>query len=246
MTLALEVRGVFAGYGEICALWDFSLSVQPGEISVLLGRNGSGKTTALSAIAGIVKMSAGSIRLNGQELVRLPAYRRTRLGLALVQENKRIFRHRTVEENLRLGGFWRYGNGKELKAAMDRECERFPVLREKWKRPASTLSGGEQQMLGIAQALVSRPTVLMLDEPSAGLAPDIVNRVFACIAQLKTEGIAVLLVEQLVHQPLQLADHIAVLDLGRLALHKPAAEITDVSEIEDVYLGKREKDPEFR
>ncbi|MEO5951966.1 MAG: ABC transporter ATP-binding protein [Chloroflexia bacterium] len=240
MRAALDVRGITAGYGDIRALWDFSLSLQPGKVTVLFGRNGAGKTTALSALAGVVKVGAGSIKLGEREISGLPPYKRARLGLALVQENRHIFRRRTVEENLRLGGFWRYKSRRELDNAMEREYARFPVLLEKKKHPASTLSGGEQQMLAIAQALVASPLVLMLDEPSAGLAPVIVSQVFSTIARLKEEGIAILLVEQMVHQALQIADQVAALELGRLVIDKPASEVKGAGEIEDVYFGGME------
>jgi branched-chain amino acid transport system ATP-binding protein len=235
----LEVVSVSAHYGDIRALRDFSLFVEAGEISALLGRNGAGKTTALSVIAGLIKAGSGSIRLSGQDITDAPSYRRARLGMALVQENRRIFRRRTVEENLRLGGFWRYRSRRQLDAAIKDEYRRFPVLSERRNRPASTLSGGEQQMLAIAQALVARPTVLMLDEPSAGLAPEVVDRVLDSIEKLKEEGVAILLVEQIVDQALKTADRVAVLEVGRLVMTKLAVEVTDASEIENAYFGSR-------
>lgn len=238
----LAIEGLTAGYGDIGALWDLSLSVRAGEITVLFGRNGAGKTTALSTIAGILKATAGSIRLNGKEITSAPVHRRVRLGLALVQENKRIFRQRSVEENLRLGGFWRYPKKRELLAAMDREFERFPILNERRQLPASALSGGEQQMLAISQALLAEPSVLMLDEPSAGLAPEIVSRVLKAISDLKEQGLGILLIEQLVHQSLQIADQVTVLELGRLAMSKPASEVKGASDIEAVYFGTSQLD----
>jgi branched-chain amino acid transport system ATP-binding protein len=231
-----------AGYGDIRALWDLSLTVRAGEITVLFGRNGAGKTTALSTISGILKANAGSIRFNGRDVTSTPVHQRVRLGIALVQENKRIFRRRSVEENLRLGGFWRYPRKRDLSAAMEREFERFPILQERRRLPASTLSGGEQQMLAISQALLAQPSVLMLDEPSAGLAPEIVNRVLKAILELKEQGLGILLVEQLVHQALQIANHVGVLELGRLAMSKPANEVGGASEIQAVYFGTSQLD----
>jgi branched-chain amino acid transport system ATP-binding protein len=159
------------------------------------------------------------------------------LGIGLVQENKRIFRRRTVEENLILGAFWRYRTRRELLGAVDAEYERFPILRQRRARVAGTLSGGEQQMLAIAQVLVAKPKVLMLDEPSAGLAPEIVGRVLRTIANLRETGMGILLVEQMIHGALEIADTIGVLELGRLAMSKPRRDIQDIDEIQRLYFG---------
>jgi branched-chain amino acid transport system ATP-binding protein len=234
----LEVQHIAAGYGDIRILWDFSTSIWPGKVTLLFGRNGAGKTTALSSIAGVVKISGGTIQLAGEEISHLSILQRTRLGIALVQENKRIFRRRTVEENLRIGGFWRYRSGKELDQALAREYERFPVLAKKKKQAAATLSGGEQQMLAISQALVCRPVILMLDEPFAGLAPEITARVLHTITQLKNEGIGILLVEQPLDELLQIVDQVTFLELGRLILSKPAKQFENISQIKKMYLDK--------
>jgi branched-chain amino acid transport system ATP-binding protein len=239
---ALRVDNLYAGYGDIMAVSGVSLAVNRGEIVVLFGANGAGKTTTLSAIAGIVHVKSGQIVLDERDVTSVPVHRRVRLGVGLVQENKRIFRRRTVEQNLKLGCFWRYSRKEEIRAALEREFDRFPILRERRKNMAATLSGGEQQMLAISQALVARPTVLMLDEPSAGLAPEVVGRVFNSIAELKEEGMAILMVEQLVHQSLRIADRVGVLELGRVVLMQPASEISDVSEIQSLYFGARRFD----
>jgi branched-chain amino acid transport system ATP-binding protein len=231
----LRIEGVSAGYHDIRALWEVSLTVRAGEVSVLLGRNGAGKTTLLSTVAGLLRATTGRIVLDGQDLTGLPAHKRARAGLGLVQENKRIFRRRTVEENLQLGAFWRYRSKQQLADAMEREYERFPILHERRSWQAGRLSGGEQQMLAISQALVAQPSVLMLDEPSAGLAPEIMNRVWAAVADLRDAGLAIILVEQVVHGPLEIADTVGVLELGRLVMSRRKDELKDLDEIQRVY-----------
>lgn len=234
----LRLEDVSAGYDDLRALWDINLSVRSGEITVLLGPNGAGKTTLLSTIAGLLRTYSGKILFEGRDVTTLQAHTRARLGLGLVQENKRIFRRRTVEENLMIGGFWRYRRRRDLRAAIEAEYDRFPILRERRDKPAGTLSGGEQQMLAISQVVLAKPRVLMLDEPSAGLAPEIVRRVFSAVAALRDSGMAIILVEQVVHGPLEIADTIGVLDLGRLVLFKAKRDIEDISEIERLYFGE--------
>jgi branched-chain amino acid transport system ATP-binding protein len=233
----LRLDRVSAGYQDIRALWDVDLTVRAGEITVLLGPNGAGKTTVLSTIAGLLRASSGRIELDGRDITRVPTHLRTRLGVGLVQENKRIFRRRTVEQNLLLGGFWRYDHRRELMDAIEVEYDRFPILRERRTRAAGTLSGGEQQMLAISQVLVAKPKILMLDEPSAGLAPEIARRVLSAVAGLRTTGLGVVLVEQVVHGPLEIADSIGVLELGRIVLLKAKSDIADIGEIERSYFG---------
>jgi branched-chain amino acid transport system ATP-binding protein len=237
MNELLRLEHVSAGYHDIRAVWDLDLSVRSGEVFVLLGRNGAGKTTVLSTIAGLLRATTGTVTLEGRDITRQSTPARTRLGIGLVQENKRIFRRRTVEENLILGAFWRYRTRRELQGAVDAEYERFPILRQRRARVAGTLSGGEQQMLAIAQVLVAKPKVLMLDEPSAGLAPEIVGRVLRTIANLRETGMGILLVEQMIHGALEIADTIGVLELGRLAMNKPRRDIQDIDEIQRLYFG---------
>lgn len=230
----LEIERLHAGYGDLRVLHSVSLSAIPGRCTVVLGANGAGKTTLLSTIAGVLKAQAGSIRAAGRDLTRMPAHRRMDLGVALVQEGKRIFHQRTVLENLQIGG--RSLSGPERVCAVERAFDRFPTLREKSAQRAGALSGGQQQMLAIAQALIPEPDVLMLDEPSAGLAPIIVKDVLSTVQRLKAEGKAVILVEQLVAEALSVADRVLVLDRGRIVIDR-AVEDIDADEIKQVYLG---------
>ncbi|MFD7877418.1 ABC transporter ATP-binding protein [Streptomyces sp. NPDC059766] len=232
----LEVSSLAAGYGDLRVLWDISLAVRPGRVTVVLGRNGAGKTTLLSSIVGIVKPDTGTVRFQGQDITRTPAPRRTAAGLALVQEGKRVFRRRTVEQNLRIGGHTMARGG--LGTALERAYEQFPVLGAKRKVMAGALSGGQQQMLAIASALMPGPSVLMLDEPSAGLAPVVVDEVLAAITRLKTEGMGVLLVEQLVDKALAVADDVTIIEHGRVAAATSIAQ-TDRDQVRRIYLGER-------
>jgi branched-chain amino acid transport system ATP-binding protein len=235
----LEVANVSTGYGDIQAIWDVSLSVEPGKATVVLGPNGAGKTTTLSAAMGLLPLWTGKVWWKGKDISRMPAYHRINSGLALVQEGKRVFKKRTIEENLLLAGYTTVRNRREMRKRIEQQFERFPVLKERRRLTAATLSGGEQQMLAIAQALIPNPGVLILDEPTAGLAPVIVNQLFKVIKELKAEGKAILLVEQVVHQALQLADDVIVLNVGRVAHRSKAGDVTDASVIEEVYFGAR-------
>jgi branched-chain amino acid transport system ATP-binding protein len=230
----LRVEGLSAGYGDIKVLSDLSFTARPGEVTVVLGANGAGKTTLLSAIAGLLKASSGSIELGGTPLGQLPAHKRVRSGVALVQEGKRVFHRRTVHENLFLGGVTLHRVRRA--EALERSYDQFPILREKAKERVGALSGGQQQMLAIAQALMPDPKVVMLDEPSAGLAPVIVQQLLEEINRLKQQGRVVILVEQLVVEALKVANRVLVVDQGQVALDHAATEI-DVEQIEEVYLG---------
>ena len=243
--MMLEVKDVAGGYGDIQVLWGVSASVDKGSITAILGRNGAGKTSLLNAIAGLLPdVSAGSVTLGGRNLSKLPPYDRVRAGLGYVQEGKRIFRRRTVEENLLLGGYTakrRFHSARtDLRQALDQAYDRFPMIAARRKAPAGRLSGGQQQMLAIAQALMPRPSVLLLDEPSAGLAPGIVADVFAMIAGLKAEGLAILLVEQVVEQALRIADDVAVMESGRLVTSGKVSDFDDAAMVRDLYLGKHD------
>ncbi|MDR5699433.1 ABC transporter ATP-binding protein [Agromyces aerolatus] len=232
----LSISALSAGYGQIQVLRDVGLECGAGEISAVLGRNGAGKTTLLAAIAGLIA-SSGDVSFDGAPLSG-PAYARARSGIALVQEGKRIFRARTVEENLRIGGYVHRRRRGFIAAGIDAAYERFPILGEKRNLPAGLLSGGQQQMLAIAQALMLDPRVLLLDEPSAGLAPAIVQEVFGEIARLRDEGLCVVLVEQLVDNSLSIADTVAVLDHGRVVLDSRVADVKDWSIFREIYLGE--------
>jgi len=241
----LSVTDVAGGYGDIQVLWGLSVAVDKGHITVVLGRNGAGKTSLLNAIAGFLpNVDRGSVTLDGRELSGIPAYDRVRAGLGFVQEGKRIFRRRTVEENLLVGGYSArrpFRSAKaELRAPLDRAYDRFPMLAQRRKVVSGSLSGGQQQMLAIAQALMSRPRALLLDEPSAGLAPAIAADVFAMIAALKEEGLAILLVEQVVEQALAIADDVAVLESGRLVTSGKVGDFDDAAMVRDLYLGRHD------
>ncbi len=231
MTAALEVSGLRLGYGDLTAVWEGSFTASAGRICALVGRNGAGKTTLLSGTAGLLPAKGGVVRLGGEDITRLPAPARVKAGLTLVQEGRRIFRALTVQENLQLGTFARKTSGAEQRALFDEMYERFPALRDRRRAAAGALSGGQQQMLAIAQALVSRPKVLLIDEPSAGLAPVVVDEVHAVIRQLRADGLAIVLVEQLIEDVLDnIADDVVMLEGGRVVLDAPASSLS----VEDV------------
>jgi len=235
----LELQGVRSGYGDLTVIRDITFAVPPGNITVLLGRNGAGKTTLLKTIAGLIQASAGDIQIGGASVAKEPPYLRQRRGLGFVQENKRIFKRRSVEDNLRMGAYASKLSRKEVTARMAEAYERFAVLGAKRKDVAGYLSGGEQQMLAISQALMSHPRLLLLDEPSAGLAPSIVQDVLDAVRRIKEEeGRTVLMVEQSVDLAISVADHVLVLDIGRI-VHSGRPDDTGIREIvEDTYFGR--------
>ncbi|MCU1484043.1 MAG: urtE [Actinomycetia bacterium] len=221
----LTIDRLSTGYGQMRAVHDLSLTVEPGRVTALLGHNGAGKSTAVEAIAGLLPAWSGTITLDGDDLTGVPPYRRARRGLATVLGGKRVFGHLTVEQNLLVPAARAGVAGPEW-AELARDL--FPVLDAHSKRRAGSLSGGQQQMLLIAQALQLRPSVLVLDEPSAGLAPAVTQVLFTALRRLADEGLAVLLVEQLVDQALRISDSATVLNLGTTTGHwsdaRPAAE----------------------
>ena len=233
----LEVRDLEAGYGPIRALDRVSLDVDDGELVALIGANGAGKTTLLMAISGVVPPRGGSLRFAGGGLGGLRPHEVMRLGVGHAPEGRRIFPRLTVRENLELGGFTQPDRGR-LKRDIDEACGLFPVLGERMDQLGGTLSGGEQQMLAIARALVGHPRLLLLDEPSLGLAPLIVARVFEVIASLSARGIAVLLVEQNARAALKLANRGYVLETGRITLTGSGAELAADRRVRDAYLGE--------
>jgi branched-chain amino acid transport system ATP-binding protein len=233
----LEVANLVAGYGPIRALDGVSLDVEPGELVAIIGANGAGKTTLLMAISGVVRPRAGTIRFAGRALADLPPHEVMRLGIAQAPEGRRIFPRLTVRENLELGGFTRSDRG-QLARDIDEACGLFPVLGQRLGQLGGTLSGGEQQMLAIARALVGRPQLLLLDEPSLGLAPLIVAKVFEVIASLSARGIAVVLVEQNARAALKLASRGWVLETGRVTLTGTGAELAADRRVRDAYLGE--------
>ena len=227
--IVLEVRGLRVGYGDLTAVWAADITAAAGRTCAVVGRNGAGKTTLLKGIAGLLNTDDGAVLLDGADLSGLPAHERARRGLALVQEGKRVLRSLTVQENLRMGLFARTRRRRGSRGdrgAFDEVFERFPVLAERRSQLAGDLSGGQQQMLAIAQALIIRPKVLMVDEPSSGLAPIVVQEVFDVITGLKQEGIAIILVEQLVEDVLSdVADDVVVLEGGRVVNSGEAATV---------------------
>ncbi|HEY4098625.1 MAG TPA: ATP-binding cassette domain-containing protein [Baekduia sp.] len=233
----LEVRGAVTGYGDLGVLGGIDLTLAGAGVELVLGRNGVGKTTLLSAISGQLRLWEGSVTLDGEDIGGLPAYGRAAAGIALVQEGKRIFRNRTVRENVVLGTYTLSIGRAERQALCDSLLAQFPVLAERADQPAGGLSGGQQQMLAIAQALASRPKILLLDEPSAGLAPAIVSEVFERVRALADGGMTVLLVEQLAEQALGIADHVTVIDDGRVVAYGAPEKFHDMRELQEAYFG---------
>lgn len=237
----LDVKGLGGGYGDLAVLHDVDLQVAAGSLTVVLGRNGAGKTSLMSAIAGLLPtVRTGTVTVDGRDITALPAHKRAAAGIGLVQEGKRIFRTRTVEENLLLGTYSAPGwsmRSPARKQALEAAYERFPILREKRADRAGGLSGGQQQMLAIAQALAAEPQVLLLDEPSAGLAPAIRTEVFGTARALRDEGLAVVVVEQLVDVALDVADSVSVLDSGRIVSSGPPEQYRDGELLQAIYLG---------
>jgi branched-chain amino acid transport system ATP-binding protein len=234
----LRVRNLGTGYGDLRVVWDVSFDVWPGQLTVLLGRNGAGKTSTLRAVSGLNRASSGTVELGGRNITKSAAHTRVRHGMAYVQEGKRVFHAQTVEQNLLLGGYTRKLNRADLRQEVERIYELFPVLGDKRALAAGNMSGGQQQMLAIGQALMAGPRLLLLDEPSGGLAPVIVNEVMEQVGQLKETGIGVLLVEQAVEASVAVADHVAVLDMGRVVLTARADEVDDLNVLRDAYFGK--------
>jgi branched-chain amino acid transport system ATP-binding protein len=232
----LEVRSMDVRYGRIQALWDVTFTISKGEIVVLLGSNGAGKTTSLRALSGLLPVSRGQILFRGLEIHDLPPAERVGLGLVQVPEGRRIFPLMTVEENLLMGGFHpAHRSGR--RAAIERVWEMFPILHERRQQLGGTLSGGEQQMLAIARALTGNPQLLMLDEPSLGLAPSVVADIFSSIQHINAAGTTVLIVEQNIQEALQIAHRGYVLENGRVVLEDTANRLLANPEVQRAYLG---------
>ena len=232
----LEVEDLRVRYGAVEVLTGVSVSVGPGEVVALLGANGAGKTTTLRAVSGLVRPAGGDVRLDGRSLVGRPPHEVVAAGIGHVPEGRRVFARMSVRENLAMGA---YGHARPGAAEFARVHALFPVLAERSGQLAGTLSGGEQQMLALGRALMGRPRVLLLDEPSLGLAPQVVQTVFAVISALPSEGTAVLLVEQDVALALSVAARASVLATGRVALSGDAADLRDDARVEAAYLGGR-------
>ena len=231
----LEIDNLRSRYGRIEVLHGASLNVAAGEIVTLVGSNGAGKTTLLRAISGIQPVSGGAIRFNGQPIHQVPAHVRVTLGIAQVPEGRQVFAPLSVEDNLKLGAWTRAD--ADIAADIDSVYETFPILREKRSVPAGGLSGGQQQMLAIGRALMARPKLMLLDEPSMGLAPLIVDQIFEIIAGLKRRGITVLLVEQNAYAALAIADRGYVMETGRISLSGTGRALLEDSKVRTAYLG---------
>jgi branched-chain amino acid transport system ATP-binding protein len=239
MTALLDVRGLRARYGPIVAVREANLHVEEGEIVALLGANGAGKTTTLGAITGLVRARGGEISLGGEDISRLAPEQIARRGLSLTPEGRRLFATLTVAENLAIGAASLGRRDRKSGTEKEELLELFPVLAQRLHSPAGTLSGGEQQQLAIARSLMSRPRLLLLDEPTLGLAPKLVQLVFELIARLRTErGLTVLLVEQNVHRALDLCDRAYVMRLGAIEVEGTPDELRRETRIEQAYLGR--------
>ena len=222
-------------YGKIQALHDISIEVKQGEIVSLIGANGAGKSTLLMTLCGSPRAASGSIRYQDEELIGLDTPEIMRKSIAVVPEGRRVFARLTVEENLAMGGF--FSEKAEFQTQLDKVLYLFPRLKERFAQRAGTMSGGEQQMLAIGRALMSQPKLLLLDEPSLGLAPIIIQQIFAIIEQLRKDGVTVFLVEQNANQALKLADRAYVLENGRIVMQGSGAELLVNPKVRDAYLG---------
>lgn len=234
----LEVQDLHVYYGHVHALKGVSFHVRPGEIVALLGANGAGKSTTLRAISGLVRPRQGDIRWQGRSLRNVPAHAIVSLGVSHAPEGRKVFSTLTVEENLNLGAYTRRGDREYVARSKERVFALFPRLAERRHQLAGTLSGGEQQMLAIGRALMSSPRLLLLDEPSLGLAPLLVRVIFQTIREINQQGVTILLVEQNVRAALQLAHRAYVLETGRLALEGPAEELRRDPRVRKAYLGE--------
>ena len=233
--LALESVNVF--YGAIHALREVSITVRPGEVVTLIGANGAGKSTTLRAITGLELPRSGRVLFEGQDITAMPAHRRVALGISMAPEGRGIFANLTVVENLEMGGYLQKGRARVVEG-IEQGFHLFPRLAERRKQRAGTLSGGEQQMLAIARALMSRPKLLLLDEPSLGLAPLVCQTIFSTIDAIKNAGTTVLLVEQNAHAALRSSNRGYVLETGQVILRGTSAELSDNPRVREAYLGE--------
>jgi branched-chain amino acid transport system ATP-binding protein len=232
----LRVEGLECRYGKVAAVRGLSLEVRKGELVSLIGANGAGKTTTLKAISGVLPPAAGRISFEGEDITRAPARRILQLGIAHCPEGRRVFPYMSVRENLEMGCYLRKDKAG-IDADMGRLYERFPILAERREQAAGTLSGGEQQMLAISRALMSRPKLVLFDEPSLGLAPNIVERIFDIVRQIRTEGVTVVMVEQNALAALELSDRAYVMEQGRVSLTGTGQALLDDPHVRKAYLG---------
>ncbi|MGF6213935.1 ABC transporter ATP-binding protein [Comamonas sp. 4034] len=236
-TALLRVESLQVHYGAVQALKGVSLHVNAGEVVTIIGGNGAGKSTLMKAISGLEPAAGGSIAFLGQDITRMPGHLRVPLGIAQSPEGRQVFADQTVHDNLLLGAYHRKDGAAAIAADIERQFATFPRLSERRGQMAGTMSGGEQQMLAIARALMARPQLLLLDEPSLGLAPLIVKEIFAIVRQLKQQGVTILLVEQMANQALVVADRAYVLETGRFTLEGSAADLRRDPKVRAAYLG---------
>jgi branched-chain amino acid transport system ATP-binding protein len=236
----LSIQNLHAAYGKVEVLHGISLEVAKGSVVTLIGSNGAGKTTTMRAISGMIKPKSGQITLSGADIGGLPSHRIARAGLAHSPEGRRVFASMSVLDNLLLGAFPRYTGARprgDIRRDLDKALELFPRLKERQHQLAGTLSGGEQQMLAMARAVMLNPEVILLDEPSMGLAPILVDEVFRIIVRLKQQGVTMLLVEQFAAAALNVADYGYVMENGRISLHGPAISLKNDPAVQAAYLG---------
>lgn len=232
----LKIENVNAGYGDLKALFDISLHLEKGEVVSLVGANGAGKTTLLRIISGLLPVTSGTVTFEGKDLLKVKSYERAELGIAHIPQGRGILGSLTVRENLMMGAFT--GRAREhLEENLEKSYTMFPILRERKEQLAGSLSGGQQQMLAIARALMAEPKLLMLDEPSLGLAPIVVEEMFEIIARVAADGMSILLVEQNLMQALSVADRGYVFDTGHITMSGTAGELRENKEIQAAYLG---------
>lgn len=247
----LEIKDLKVSYGFITALKGINISVEEGQIVTLLGSNGAGKTTTLRTISGVIKPQSGSILLNGKDVSGLPPYKIAKVGVTQSPEGRLLFPELTVEENLKVGAYGlktavidgkKVSAKEQLKRNFERVYNLFPILKERRTQTANTLSGGEQQMVAIGRALMCSPKILLLDEPSLGLAPLVIEEIFKAFLKIREEGTTILIVEQNALQTLKIADYAYVLELGNISLEGPASELISNKKLIDAYLGGTNKD----
>jgi branched-chain amino acid transport system ATP-binding protein len=234
----LQITNLETRYGEIRALQEISIQVESHEVVAALGANGAGKTTLLNTISGILRPSKGSIKFLGEEITKMPSHKIVQLGIVHIEEGQGIFTRMTVQENLEMGAFLQPTNAK-IEQRIDEIYKRFPALKPRSKKPAGTLSGGERQQLAIGRALMASPKLLMMDEPSMGLAPLIVSQIFKIVQEIQTQGITVLLVEQNVRKTLQVSDRAYVLRLGKIVHEGTGQSLINDTLLQETYLGGR-------
>lgn len=232
----LEVNNVKAGYGDINILWDISLSFPKGELTTIIGTNGAGKTTLLKTIMGLLPATQGDISLDGQSIARYNTWDMTSLKMCLIPEGRMVFREMTVEENLLIGAYPKASRADRFEN-LDKIYTRFPILKERYKQLAGSLSGGEAQMLAMGRGLMSEPDIILIDEPSLGLAPRIVNDIFGILEELKEENKTIILVEQNTHRAVGIADYVYLMQSGKVIFSSKAKEV-DLDEIHQLYFAR--------